>query len=155
MHNINIRLVNIPDVGASKLKFAKIIKDFAGLPLRDAKDFCDKVMEHAGVNFNLNIKEDPMLLKSALPDTGMSFLVEDRIELRQKKLISLGIGDNMDKIDFLSRELSNNLLVDENSQINSKFYIYKSHFEEVLFYLNSEQLDKFINNISKKDEQEN
>jgi hypothetical protein len=134
----------------SKLQFVKLIKDHTGLGLKEAKDWCDQSMDNLGRSYPITVRsiEDFKYdVRRLLSDFNISF--DDREKQRQIKLLGLGIGDDSDKTDVLSEELSFELLDrirrgESPYTSQDKSDIIQSFLKELLSELNSDQLDALI-----------
>jgi len=100
----------------TKLMFVKILKNHTGLGLKDSKDICDKLHElpYRPVEFlldppvDINPNEYAKLFREELVEMGLEFDMSGGTEFeRNRKLLSLGLGDKEDYVSFLEEALIN------------------------------------------------
>jgi len=90
---------------SNKLALIKMIKSHTQWGLKQAKDWVDNFS--FGKSQSLDVL-DPIKFERELEEIGgvKSYSTSQK---RQRKLISIGLGDMEDKIDFLSQELTDDL----------------------------------------------
>ncbi len=150
MNTIKIR---INQKGQQSLQFVKLIKSNTNLGLRDAKDWCDNVNSNVGVYFTLNITTTlEQFKREALMNlSDYQFSFEDREKERQIKIVSLGLGDIYDKIEVISDEMASDLLFETKKRnTENLFNVYQDYFKDFLITLTAEQLDKLVDEKTKK-----
>lgn len=93
----------------SKLAFVKLIKEVSGLGLRESKDIADTF------DYDINKTADFEILTSKsidqfrkdLSQVGGQYLVNGSVEFdREYKLLTLGLGEQEDYVDFISENLN-------------------------------------------------
>ena len=149
-----MKLVRIKCVGKvqSLLQFVKTMKTHTGLRLKESKDLCDSIRDKEGQEFTIVVITSPEEFeREILEMVGPSIQVSNRERERHIKLLSLGLGDDIDKIDIIVDELSSKLLmkVKINKQVGL-YDIYKDFFFDIVSEFNSEQLENFFNTLIKK-----
>lgn len=134
--------------GSNKVKFVKAVKEVTNLGLKLAKDWCDGVTDNPHYEHTLEINTTLEKFKEILRNnTDYEFNFEDRIKKRQLKLIALGLGDDIDKVDIISEDLALKLnLITREKSSESLYSIYKDFLSDFLLNLDPEQLNKLINN---------
>ena len=94
----------------------------------------------------LDIITDTHSLKRDLSEFGFRVEVIDKIEERNLKLMSIGLGDKFDLVESISKELSielfNRVKKDTKSDLD---IIFKSYFEDLLIDLSDEKLIEILN----------
>jgi hypothetical protein len=86
----------------------KILKNHTGLGLKDSKDICDRLHElpYRPVEFLLDPPVDVKSFREELSEMGLEFDMSGGTEFeRNRKLLSLGIGDKEDYVSFLEENL--------------------------------------------------
>ena len=87
--------------GTQKLWLVKAIKVATGLGLKDSKDIVDEVM-HQPITFSKNMTFQELdTFKENLRNTDAEYKLDDREKMRNRKLISLGLGTKNDIIEEL------------------------------------------------------
>jgi hypothetical protein len=89
----------------NKLMFVKIVKEYTELGLKEAKDICDKLHEtpYRPVQIDLYPKMSGAVdrLKQDLLDIDLKFIMDgDKGFERERKLLTLGLGEKEDYISF-------------------------------------------------------
>jgi hypothetical protein len=93
----------------SKLAFVKLIKEVSGLGLRDSKDIVDSFDYDINKIVEFEISKDRSIEKfrEELKDIGGEYLVNGGLEFeREYKLLTLGLGEQEDYVDFISENLN-------------------------------------------------
>ncbi len=103
---INIRVV---DPTNQKLAMIKLVKDFSGLGLKEAKFFVDDIHNNLNKGFDIEIlptfSEDDV--RKQLNNISGKFDINGGIQFqRHKKMLSLGIGSTDDLLEFTSEYIS-------------------------------------------------
>lgn len=126
----------------SKLAFVKIVKEYTNWGLKDAKFFADELFDNfegGRDKFSELELENPQNFKSFLSDLkdiGVDALINGGTQWdRDFKMLSLGIGEKEDYIDFIS-EWIKSMPYDEDRILGM-----------VLSKLDKEQLNNIINEI--------
>jgi hypothetical protein len=94
----------------SKLAFVKLIKEVSGLGLKESKDIADtfdydinKSVEFEILTPSKSIEQ----FKKDLKNIGGQYLVNGGVEFdREYKLLTLGLGEQEDYVDFISENLN-------------------------------------------------
>ena len=77
---------------------------------------------------------------------GFDISFHDKERQRQIKLISLGLGEDKERIEILAETLSSNLVFELNKRNQeNKIDVIEEFFKDFLLSLNSDQLDDLIN----------
>lgn len=119
----------------SKLAFVKLIKEVSGLGLKESKDIADtfdydinKVAE-----FEIPISKSIEQFRKDLVDIGGQYLVNNGIEFdREYKLLTLGLGEQEDYVDFISDNL--NYFTNQDEAV--KFILTKLSKEDLIELVN-------------------
>jgi hypothetical protein len=85
----------------NKLMFVKILRNYTELGLKETKEICDKLHEtpYKPVEIELNVAVDR--LKQDLLDIDLKFIIDgDKGFERERKLLTLGLGEKEDYISF-------------------------------------------------------
>ena len=93
----------------SKLAFVKLIKEVSGLGLKDSKDIVDSFDYDINKIVEFEISKDRSIEKfrEDLKDVGGEYLVNGGLEFeREYKLLTLGLGEQEDYVDFISENLN-------------------------------------------------
>lgn len=101
----------------SKLAFVKLIKQVSGLGLKESKDIVDTLHhERCGIfDYDINKTVEFEILKDIsidqfrkdLKEIGGQYLVNGGLEFeREYKLLTLGLGEQEDYVDFISENLN-------------------------------------------------
>lgn len=137
---MKIRIKSKKALKGSKLMFVKLIKEYSGLGLKDSKDLCDPLFESnsqlefelSEERFNLNYTQILIRLKKEL------YKIDDCLLLvnnnRNVKLLSLGLGEKKEYINFLSENIS---------------FLNDEEIKDFLNILNKDKLIKLTNKINK------
>ena len=141
---VKIKLVNDCN---NKLQFVKLIKDCTGLGLRDSKDVCDRLHDRPDLIEEITVKD-------SLDENGMHYSrkfiegmknIEGRFNVtggtqwqRNIKMLSLGIADESDYIDFANEFLidNRNLEVSETILRFALSKLSKNELQEVFTEIN-------------------
>jgi|LauGreDrversion4_2_1035121.scaffolds.fasta_scaffold16736_8 hypothetical protein len=89
----------------NKLMFVKILKNYTELGLKETKEICDKLHEtpYKPVEIELYPKMSDIIdkLKQDLLDIDLMFIMDgDKGFERERKLLTLGLGEKEDYISF-------------------------------------------------------
>ena len=93
----------------SKLAFVKLIKEVSGLGLKESKDIVDTFDYDINKIVEFEISKDRSIEKfrEELKDIGGEYLVNGGLEFeREYKLLTLGLGEQEDYVDFISENLN-------------------------------------------------
>ena len=93
----------------SKLALVKLIKEVSGLGLKDSKDIVDSFDYDINKIVEFEISKDRSIEKfrEDLKDIGGQYLVNGGLEFeREYKLLTLGLGEQEDYVDFISENLN-------------------------------------------------
>ena len=93
----------------SKLALVKLIKEVSGLGLKDSKDIVDSFDYDINKIVEFEISKDRSIEKfrEDLKDVGGEYLVNGGLEFeREYKLLTLGLGEQEDYVDFISENLN-------------------------------------------------
>ena len=93
----------------SKLAFVKLIKEVSGLGLKESKDIVDTFDYDINRIIEFEISKDRSIEKfrEELKDIGGEYLVNGGLEFeREYKLLTLGLGEQEDYVDFISENLN-------------------------------------------------
>lgn len=149
-------IVRIKCIGKidSKLQFVKTMKTHSGLGLKESKDLCESIMENKGQDFIVNVITSPMEFENEISQMlGPNIQVSNREVERQIKLVSLGLGDDNDKIELILDDLSAKLLTKVRINNDRDLYpIFKNFLFDIITEFNSQQLEEIFNkNIVKQE----
>jgi len=143
-NKIRIRLI---EPCKNKLYFVKLIKDCTELGLKDSKEVCDRLHDRPGI-----IEE--IIVKDSLDENGIHYSrkfiesmknIEGRFSVtggtqwqRNIKMLSLGIADESEYIDFTNEFLidNRNLEVSENILRFALSKLSKDELQEVFTEIN-------------------
>lgn len=90
----------------SKLAFVKLIKEVSGLGLKDIADTFDYDINKT-VEFEIPKDISIDQFRKDLKDMGGQYLVNGDVEFdREYKLLTLGLGEQEDYVDFISENLN-------------------------------------------------
>jgi len=86
----------------TKLMFVKILKEYTELGLKDTKDICDRLHEMPYKPIEIDIKDsDVDRLRQDLLNIDLNFIMNgDRRFERERKLLTLGLGEKEDYVSF-------------------------------------------------------
>jgi hypothetical protein len=87
----------------TKLMFVKILKEYTELGLKDTKEICDRLHEMPYKSVEINVKDSNAVnqLRQDLLDINLNFIMNgDRRFERERKLLTLGLGEKEDYISF-------------------------------------------------------
>ena len=93
----------------SKLAFVKLIKQVSGLGLKESKDIADTFDYDINktVEFEILTSKSIDQFRKDLKDMGGQYLVNGDVEFdREYKLLTLGLGEQEDYVDFISENLN-------------------------------------------------
>jgi hypothetical protein len=93
----------------SKLAFVKLIKEVSGLGLKESKDIADTFDYDINkvVEFEILTSKSIDQFRKNLKDMGGQYLVNGGVEFdREYKLLTLGLGEQEDYVDFISENLN-------------------------------------------------
>lgn len=149
LNKVKIKVIHVPNFW-NRLGFVKTIKNHTGLGLLDSKNLSDHIKTMYDGSFNqwveIDIITDTHSLKRDLSEFGFRVEVIDKIEERNLKLMSIGLGDKFDLVESISKELSielfNRVKKDTKSDLD---IIFKSYFEDLLIDLSDEKLIEILN----------
>ena len=103
--------VSLNKSGSQKIKLIKAIKDFTNFGLREAKDLMDNMDNYPQVIKAYRTKEQIQKFKDQLQSCDRcEFNIEDIQQLRNRKLIQLGLGNIDDIIEEIAEQDTMNLL---------------------------------------------
>jgi hypothetical protein len=126
MRKIRIRVYKCD----SKLKFVKLVKECTGLGLKPSKDIADELFDSPGLYKEISLQENKIDESGVLQDYYKKFITEIHdigdFQIngglaweRNLKMLSLGVGDLEEYINFLTEYMSLNTL-DDNKIILQK-----------------------------------
>lgn len=114
-----------------KLSFVKALKTFSGLGLKESKDICDTlnsgpVGKHTSFDIHVNVDDvDIIKFRKDLQDCTGDYIIGNTQEyIREFKLLSIGIGNEEDYIEYISKLLIEGDVEDKTKILNiilSKF----------------------------------
>ena len=86
----------------TKLIFVKILKNYTELGLKETKEICDRLHEMPYKPIEIDINDsDVDQFRQALLDIELNFIMNgDRKFERERKLLTLGLGEKEDYISF-------------------------------------------------------
>ena len=152
-----MRAVKVKCIGKvnNLLQFVKTMKDHTGLGLKEAKDLCDSIRSNEGQEYLVWVNSPESFEKEVREKIGPMIYISNREKERQVKLVSLGLGDDSDKIDLITDELASKLLMVVKQNQNRDLYpIFKDFLFDVVSGMTSEQLDELFNkNYTNQQEQ--
>ena len=93
----------------SRLAFVKLIKDVSGLGLKESKDISDTFDYDINktVEFEILTSKSIDQFRKDLELIGGQYLVNGGVEFdREYKLLTLGLGEQKDYVDFISENLN-------------------------------------------------
>ena len=93
----------------SKLAFVKLIKEVSGLGLKESKDIADTFDYNINKVVEFEISRDKSIdqFRKDLREIGGQYLVNGGVEFdREYKLLTLGLGEQEDYVDFISQNLN-------------------------------------------------
>jgi len=93
----------------SKLAFVKLIKQVSGLGLKESKDIADTFDYDINKTVEFEIPKDISIdqFRKDLKEIGGQYLVNGGLEFeREYKLLTLGLGEQEDYVDFISENLN-------------------------------------------------
>ena len=93
----------------SKLAFVKLIKEVSGLGLKESKDIADTFDYDINRPVEFEISRDKSIdqFRKDLKEIGGQYLVNGGLEFeREYKLLTLGLGEQEDYVDFISENLN-------------------------------------------------
>lgn len=93
----------------SKLAFVKLIKEVSGLGLKESKDIADTFDYDINktVEFEILTSKSIDQFRKDLAQVGGQYLVNGGVEFdREYKLLTLGLGEQEDYVDFISENLN-------------------------------------------------
>lgn len=115
----------------SKLAFVKLIKQVSGLGLKESKDIADTFDYDINKTVEFEIPRDISIdqFRKDLKEIGGQYLVNGGLEFeREYKLLTLGLGEQEDYVDFISENL--NYLTNQEDTI--KFILSKLTKEDLI-----------------------
>lgn len=92
-----------------KLAFVKLIKEVSGLGLKESKDIADTFDYDINRPVEFEIPRDKSIdqFRKDLKEIGGQYLVKGGLEFdREYKLLTLGLGEKEDYVDFISENLN-------------------------------------------------
>lgn len=148
LNKVKIKVIHV--LTWKHLNFVKTIKNHTGLGLVHAKNLSDHIKTMYDDSFNqwveLDIITDTHSLKRDLSEFGFRVEVIDKVEERNLKLMSIGLGDKFDLVESISKELSIELFNRVKKETkNDLDIIFKSYFEDLLIDLSDEKLIEILN----------
>ena len=93
----------------SKLAFVKLIKQVSGLGLKESKDIADTFDYDINKTVEFEIPREISIeqFRKDLNDVGGQYIVNGGLEFeREYKLLTLGLGEQEDYVDFISENLN-------------------------------------------------
>jgi hypothetical protein len=133
----------------NKLQFVKLIKDCTGLGLRDSKDVCDRLHDRPDLIEEITVidgVDENGITYSKKFINGMREVIQGKFNVtggiqwqRNLKMLSLGIADESDYIDF-----TNEFLID-----NRNLEVSQTILRFALSKLSKEELQEVFNEINK------
>lgn len=124
----------------NKLQFVKLIKDCTGLGLRDSKDVCDRLHDRPDLIEEITVidgVDENGITYSKKFINGMREVIQGKFNVtggiqwqRNLKMLSLGIADESDYIDFTNEFLIDNRNL-EVSQTILRFALSKLSKEDL------------------------
>jgi peptidyl-tRNA hydrolase len=116
----------------------KLIKDCSGLGLKDSKDICDELHSNPGKVVKMQVlpvsQDGTNYIKKFISELkGMSGQFEvtgGREWQRNYKMLSIGLGDKSEYVDFISQHISDNRALEESKDL-IKFIIEKLTKKEI------------------------
>ena len=93
----------------SKLVLVKLIKELSGLGLKESKDIADSFDYDINktVEFEIPTSKSIDQFRRDLKDMGGQYLINGGVEFdREYKLLTLGLGEQEDYVDFISENLN-------------------------------------------------
>ena len=132
----------------NKLSFVKLIKDCTGLGLKDSKDICDRLHDRPDLIEEIIVREgvdENGVSYSKKFINGMRDVVQGKFNVtgglqwnRNIKMLSLGIADESDYIDFANEFLidNRNLEVSETILRFALSKLSKDELQEVFTEIN-------------------
>lgn len=131
----------------NKLAFVKLIKECSGLGLRESKDLCDElhrnphIVQHMPIqnsNGSINYRTH---FANEIKYVGGEFLVNGGIQWdRNVKMLKLGIGDEVDYVDFIKDYILNGFAGSENILNLALSKLPKNDIQEVFNTINLENI---------------
>jgi hypothetical protein len=133
----------------NKLQFVKLIKDCTGLGLRDSKDVCDRLHDRPDLIEEITVIDcvyENGITYSKKFINGMREVIQGKFNVtgglqwdRNIKMLSLGIADEFEYIDFVNEFLIDNRNLEKSEDI-LRFALSK---------LSKEELQEVFNEINK------
>jgi peptidyl-tRNA hydrolase len=122
----------------TKLMLVKLIKDCSGLGLKDSKDICDELHSYPGRPVKMQVL--PVAIDGTnylrkftneLKNISGQFEVNGGTQWqRNYKMLSIGIGDKSEYVDFISEYIFDNRTLEESKDL-IKFIIEKLSEKEI------------------------
>jgi hypothetical protein len=87
----------------TKLMLVKILKEYTELGLKDTKDICDRLHEMPYKPVEIQVKDSNAAnrLKQDLLNIDLNFIMDgDKRFERERKLLTLGLGEKEDYVSF-------------------------------------------------------
>ena len=145
-NKIRIQLI---EICPNKLQFVKLIKDCTGLGLRDSKDVCDRLHDRPDLIEEITVidgVDENGITYSKKFINGMREVIQGKFNItgglqwdRNLKMLSLGIADESDYIDF-----TNEFLID-----NRNLEVTETILRFALSKLSKEDLQEVFTEINK------
>ena len=113
------------------MAFVKLIKEVSGLGLKESKDIADTFDYDINKTVEFEMSRDKSIeqFRKDLKDIGGQYLVNGGVEFdREYKLLTLGLGEQEDYIDFIS----DNLNYFTNQEEAIKFILAKLSKEDLI-----------------------
>ena len=144
-------LVEVRRIGTGtitkKLATVKLIKEYSGMSLKEAKDWVDE-FDGSGPLFSKHVQLKSIDVSNSANfeyalsqlNDGVHLIASDRSKRRQRKIVEIGLGDLNDKIEILSEELTCDVMG------NYSYDSIKELITEFLTQLDEKTLDKLIEN---------
>lgn len=146
-NRVRIKIVNNISL---KLQLVKTIKTHSCMSLKESKELCDEMFVHLNREFDLYVNDISEFKSEIKSNFGDDIQIRDREYERNIKLLSLGLGDDFDRIQILSDLLSSEVCASiHNKDIVNRRNVINSFFEDFLTNFNSEQIGDLFNKIVK------
>lgn len=134
--------------GEKYLGLVKAIKFSTNLGLKEAKYFCDRFKDGSINEDYLEVQDVEILKDNLIQMTDWRFIIEDKKMKRKKVLIEIGIGDNNDKIDIISDNITSKLYnyISNQEKINH-FNTIKNEITELLKDIDAKSIEKLYEKL--------
>lgn len=113
----------------SKLAFVKLLKEYSGLGLKEAKDLVDSVSNGVVIEFDTQDNISINQFRKDMIKVGGQYSISGGLEYdREFKLLTLGLGTEEDYIDFIS----DNVMYLGNTQVVLRHLLSKLSKEDLI-----------------------